>query len=133
MQRYTQYALLAVLVLAGPWAMSAADAQQTPQKSPFAPVEPPSYDPDLLKPPMLPPSSTKIDHDQSGKAKTKIPNRIGVGPGELQFNADRTGNIVAPHVGMDSGEASYLSATRPTQKQTPLPDYFGLKLSVPTR
>jgi hypothetical protein len=132
-----RWTLVAVLTLAGSWPFDALYAQQPPSTSPFAPVETPVLDPDVFKapPPMPNRDVGKPALDKSGKAapESKPLNQIDIGNSQLQFNANRTRDVVAPGVGIDSGETSNLSSTM-GPKQTPvLPDYFGLKLSTPTR
>lgn len=131
---FPRRSMYAVLMVAGASALSAAQAQT---QSPFAPIETPSYDPDLLKAPPPAPGqdSGKPGFDKSANPapKSALP-KIGVGGGELRLDANRTRDVVAPGVNIDSGETSNLSTTMPAQKQDQvLPDYFGLKLSVPTR
>jgi len=122
--------VLALGLLAG-----AAGAQQSP--SPFAPVETPSYDLDALKTPQAPPSNGvyKIN-PKSGETKPalEIPKGVDLGKSRLEFNAGRIRDVNAPGINIDSGETSNLSKVLPGQKQDRvLPDYFGLKLSTPTR
>ena len=63
----------------------------------------------------------------------KLPNQVELGKYQLKFNAGHTSDVV-PRTGLDSGETSNLSKVVPGQKtESVAPDYFGLKLSTPTR
>lgn len=132
-----QWALAALITLSGIFAGDLAFAQQAPAQSPFQPIEAPTLTPDMLKtPPAAPNADTggaTIDKSGKDQPALKLPNSVDLGKYELQFKAGRTRDITTRN-GLDSGETSNLSSTLPAQQQDrQLPDYFGLKLSAPTR
>ncbi len=138
MGRDMRWALAGLLVL-GWWPNGAAQAQQQPgtPASQFAPVATPMIDPDSLKTPKAPlrADPEKFKLDKSGKAATEleIPKGIDLGKFQLEFDAKHTTDITKPGLAIDSGETSNLSKVLPGQKKEPvLPDYFGLKLRIPT-
>ncbi len=119
----------------GCWPINAAQAQQP--ASPFAPVATPTLGPDALKIPLTPPHTdvNRFKPDGSAKAGTEwaIPKTIDLGSSKLDFDAKHTFEVTKPGVGVDSGELSNLSRVAPGRRQEPaLPDYFGLKLRIPT-
>jgi hypothetical protein len=134
MTRAARWMLAAVFALAASWPGGRACAQTT---SPFAPVETPAYDTAPAKNPKAAAPDTATtgklkQTDQSGSG-VKLPNKVELGKYQLQFNAGRTSDV-SPHTGYDSGETSNLSKVAPGQKEeSATPDYFGLKLSTPTR
>ena len=65
--------------------------------------------------------------DKDDAAKFKMPS-IDLGKGALQFDAGKTSDV-NPRTGFDSGE---MSKVTPGKNDNPTPDYFGLKLKVPT-
>ena len=57
-----------------------------------------------------------------------------VGKPRLDLDVRRTQDVTAPGLDIDSGERSNLSKVVPGQRPDQvLPDYFGLKLTAPTR
>jgi len=127
---------LAVIAALG--APNGAHAQQpAAPSSQFAPIEPPKFDPDLLKPPQaaLHTDADKFKMDKADNAAPgwTLPKGIDVGKYQLQFDANHTSAVTAPRMDMDSGESSNLSKIAPGRREEPvLPNYFGLKLSAPT-
>ena len=122
---------MAGLLAAGLW--TAAQAQQG---APYAPVATPALDPDLLKMPQAAPQAEpKSFNTQSDKYAPALgaPQGIQVGKSKLDFdikNSDPKNRGVVP----DSGSSSNLAKAMPGKKQDPtLPDYFGLKITTPTR
>jgi hypothetical protein len=126
-----------VLGVAAPGAIDAVRAQQAENaaSSPFAPIETPTLDPELLKPPKPAHDdrAVKVDTDKQDKAPSefKLPNRIDLGKSALEFNAGRTSDI-NPRTGFDSGEAANMQKIGPGKTERVTPDYFGLKLTTPT-
>jgi hypothetical protein len=131
--------IAAILLTLGCWSAGAAQAQQpAKQPSAFAPIESPNVDPDAFTNQRARPGmdANKVDTDKSGKAAPAlaIPKAIDLVGSHLGFEVDHTTARTAPGAATDSGETSNLSKTIPGQKQDGvLPDYFGLKLSTPTR
>jgi hypothetical protein len=127
---------LAIVVLAALWPAGRACAQNN-APSPFTPVETPTYDTAPAKTPKttVPDTGTaaKLKQTNQSGSGIKLPNKVELGKYQLQFNAGRTSDV-SPHTGYDSGETSNLSKVAPGQKEeSAAPDYFGLKLSTPTR
>jgi hypothetical protein len=115
---------------------NSAQADPMPTNS-FAPVETPKIDADLLKPPQTARQADidKFQTDRSDKAATRwtAPKVIDLGTYQLQFDANHTSAITAPHFDMDSGENANLSNLAPGKRnESILPNYFGFKLSAPT-
>ena len=108
-------------------------AQQNPP-SQFKPIVPTPIDPEALKmpKPALPadtaPPAPEADKDAA--AKLKAPS-IDLGKYDLKFDAGKTSDV-NPRTGFDSGETSNLSKVTPGKTEGVTPNYFGLKLSVPT-
>jgi hypothetical protein len=128
MERCMRWALAGLL--AG--GLATATQAQQPQ---YAPVPTPQIDPELLKTPQpaprTEPKPLKTDTGKDAPAAA-IPQGIDIGKSKLDVDVknDVTGRGIAP----DSGETSNLQKVMPGQKQEPvLPDYFGLKLTTPTR
>ncbi len=111
-----------VIALAAGWPAAAQQPSGTPP-SQFTPIAPPTIDLDSLKKPQDAPRPELV-----------IPKGIEPGKSPLEFDARQTRDVIAPRVSIDSGETSNLSKVLPGQKEeSPLPDYFGLKLTKPTR
>jgi hypothetical protein len=112
---------------------SAALAQQP---SPYAPVPTPQIDPSVLKVPVTPLAAGSATFapaiDDSATPKLKAP-AIELGKSQLEFDARQTKEVIAPSTSIDSGETSNLSKSRGEKHETVGPNYFGLKLSVPTK
>jgi hypothetical protein len=111
---------------------------QQPAASKFAPVETPAIDPAFLKTPQAAPASDgnkfKIERTDQAVPAVKIPKSIDLGTSHLELDARRAKDVGASGITPDSGETSNLSKIAPGQKQdSALPNYFGLKLSTPTR
>jgi hypothetical protein len=133
MTRVARWTLAFALAAAWPCGHVLAQTGQ----SPFAPVETPAYSPEPAKSP----KAAAPDGADAAKLKTpdqpasgaKLPNQVELGKYKLQFNAGHTSDVV-PRTGLDSGETSNLSKVAPGRKEeSAAPDYFGLKLSTPTR
>lgn len=129
-------ALICAIGLIGLLRIETSHAQQAATStSPFTPVETPTLDPDALKTaPSAPNAKVRSNLDKPGddQPKLKAPS-VDLGKYELQFNAGHTSDI-NPRTGFDSGETSNISKIRPGQRSdSALPDYFGLKLTAPTR
>lgn len=103
----------------------------------FAPVATPTIDPDWLKVPNAAAGTDayKFKLDKTGPAAQPpaIPKGFDLGNYQFNFDTRHTRDVVAPGMATDSGEKSNLSKVAPGPKQNSvLPNYFGLKLSVPT-
>ena len=133
MTRAVRWTLACALAAAWPCGHALAQTAQ----SPFAPVETPSYDSEAAKTPKtaVPDSAgaAKLKKPDQAASGAKLPNQVELGKYQLKFNAGHTSDVV-PRTGLDSGETSNLSKVVPGQKtESVAPDYFGLKLSTPTR
>jgi hypothetical protein len=131
--------ILAVLLMLG-WIAGLARAQSKPATDPsiFTPVETPTVNLDQWKTYQERPRADafKIKPHESGKSQMALPfpKSIDLGTSKLEFDADRTRNVNVPGVATDSGETSNLSSVLQSRKQDRMqPNYFGLKLSTPTR
>jgi hypothetical protein len=131
MTRRTRWALVG-LIMAAPYGVGTAIAQQsaTQASSPFKPIKAPSLDPDIYKAPPKGDGPTL----KSGKEQQKPfrPNRIEVGKYQIELNAGHAKDF-ASGTGPISGGSADPSAPNPTQnnKNSVVPDYFGLKVSTP--
>ncbi len=133
MIRFVDRVTIILLVLTG-WtgAGTAQPAGSPPSKS--APA--PKLDPEALR---IPDSvrdtdvnKFKADKTQKTPPQLGLPNKVDLGKYDLEFKAQHS-NEVNPRTGFDSGEKSNLSnSSVGRQSDTPLPNYFGLKLSTPT-
>lgn len=107
-------------------------AQQYPP-SHFKPVVPTPIDPGALKLPKpgFPDDAPKTpDRGKDAPARLKTPS-VNLGKYDLQLDAGKTSDV-NPRTGLDSGETSNLSKVTRGRSEGVAPDYFGLKLSVPT-
>jgi hypothetical protein len=117
--------------------VSAAHAQQTAPGPPsqFQPVTPPTLDADALKAPKPALKSETAAPKLAPRTSDTPPKltapSIGLGKYDLQFEAGKTSDV-NPRTGFDSGETSNLSKVTPGRPEGVAPDYFGLKLKVPT-
>ena len=132
MTRRTRWALVG-LIMAAPYGVSTAIAQQsaTQASSPFKPIKAPSLDPDIYKAP--PKAGAEQPILKSGKQpKAKPLNRIEVGKYQLELNAGHAKDFSGTG-GPISGQSADPSSPNPTQnnKNSAVPDYFGLKVSTP--
>ncbi len=133
MIRFVGRVTIILLILAG-WtgASNAQPADSPPSKS--APAS--KIDPEALK---IPDSvrdadanKFKADKMQKMPPQPSLPSKVDLGKYDLEFKAQHS-NEVNPRTGFDSGEKSNLSnSSIGRQPDTPLPNYFGLKLSTPT-
>jgi hypothetical protein len=102
-------------------------AQQTPAIQPKIDLDTPK----------TPQSAPLPDTDKFKPAKTpqlEGPQGIDAGKPRLDLDVRRTQDVTAPGLDIDSGERSNLSKVVPGQRPDQvLPDYFGLKLTAPTR
>jgi hypothetical protein len=130
-QRHTKsrqwnFSLAAMLVAFGCGTACMVHAQET---------TPPAIDADALKMPKPagPAAAVPVPNDSSKEvpAKLKAPS-IDLGKYDLKLDAGKTSDVV-PRTGFDSGETSNLSKSTGGKTETVTPDYFGLKLSVPTK
>jgi hypothetical protein len=109
----------------------AGNAQSTGSRPSSAPT--PRLDAETLK---IPGSSHAADADLSKTQKTlpppSLPTKLDIGKYDLEFRAQRSSDV-NPRTGLDSGEKSNLSnSSLGRQRDSAVPDYFGLKLSTPT-
>jgi hypothetical protein len=106
-------------------------AQQYPP-SQFQPVAPTPIDPEALKMPKLglPGDTHEADSSKDAPARLKAPS-VNFGKYDLQLDAGKTRDV-NPRTGLDSGETSNLSTVTRDRSEGVTPDYFGLKLTVPT-
>ena len=96
---------------------------------------PPAIDADALKlpKPAAPAEAVHTPHDSNKETAPKFTApSIDLGKYDLQLDAGKTSDI-NPRTGFDSGETSNLSKVTPGKTDKVTPDYFGLKLSVPTK
>ncbi len=132
--------LLYASVIITIWAVASAggaSAQNASKSSTFAPVPTPTLDPDVLKIPdsVRESEATKFKPSNNDKAlpPPSAPNKVDLGTYDLEFKAGQTSDV-NPRTGFDSGEKSNLSnSSLGTKSDSVLPDYFGLKLSRPTK
>jgi len=131
-------AVVAVLcVVAVTATVSVAHAQQTAQSpsSQFQPVTPPTLDPDVLKTPTPDVKSETAAPKLAPKTNDTPPKltapSVNLGKYDLQFEAGKTSDV-NPRTGFDSGETSTCRKVTPGRSEGVTPDYFGLKLKVPT-
>lgn len=124
----TVVAVLALLAGSAPCAY----AQQPQPASPFKPLDTPPLDPKALQaPPDASADLPKAKAPDDGGSKFKAPS-VGLGKFDLKFKAGNTSDVT-PRQGFDSGEISNVEKIRPSRSESPTPDYFGLKLTAPTR
>jgi hypothetical protein len=126
------------LAALGMLAANAAHAQTTAESKIFAPISPPTFDADLLKTPQAaaPPDAASLKIEKSGNAAPapSLPKGFDLGKYQLEFDSKNSRDAAKSGLVTDSGETANLSKLVPGQKQDPvLPNYFGLKLSAPTR
>jgi len=123
-------------IFAGLMAVGLSTASMAQQAtSPYAPVETPTINPEMLKTPQpaleSEPKKLKTNLDTDAPALT-APKGIDIGKSKLDIdvkNSDATKRGLVP----DSGETSNLTKSAPGLKRDPtLPDYFGLKITAPT-
>jgi hypothetical protein len=131
MMRYACRAGFVVLVLAG-WT-GAGNAQSTGNQSSKSV---PKLDAEALKIPdsVRDADANKFKADKTQKALPQpgLPSKVDLGKYDLEFKAQHS-DEVNPRTGFDSGEKSNLSnSSIGRQSESPLPNYFGLKLSTPT-
>lgn len=124
------FVVAAFFALLGLSAAGPLCAEQSPQSRPKAPV----LDADALT---MPKAGSAADHaHSSGDRETEAAPKLkapsfDLGKYDLQFNAGKTSEV-NPRTGFDSGEASNLSKINRGKSEGAAPDYFGLKLKVPT-
>jgi len=82
----------------------------------------------------LPPSALGMEEDNSkpaepdeDKADVKIPDHIKFGDNTLHFDTKRKDPI--PHVGIEANDQPVINKATPDE--SPLPRYFGLRLTTP--
>jgi hypothetical protein len=118
-----------------PASMSAPRTVVAP--STFAPIATPRLDPSMLKIPEGARESSaakyKIDKPDKALPAPSLPNKVDLGKYDLEFKTGHSSDI-NPRTGLDSGENTNLSNSSLAHKQgSALPDYFGFKLSAPTK
>jgi hypothetical protein len=128
--------VVAALFLAVTVPNDPAHAEQT-SSSQFAPVTTPGFDVNALKTPRAPAPTEvgklKNDRQAASPSGFELPKGMDVGSYKLDFNANHTTAVTAPHMNMDSGETANLSNMAPGKRnESVLPNYFGFKLSAPT-
>ena len=114
-----------------------ASAQQpAATSSPFAPVPTPEFDLALPKTPKTRPYDTgrfKIDRDSKDAPAAALPKSIDFGSSHLQFLARHSSDVNKADLPVENGITGNLSTIIPGQRQeTPMPNFFGLRLSTPT-
>lgn len=111
--------------------------QPAATSSPFAPVPTPEFDLTLPKAPTTQPYDTgkfKIDRDSRNAPAAALPKSIELGNSHLQFLAKRSSDVNKADLPVENGITGNLSTIIPGQRQeTPMPNFFGLRLSTPTR
>jgi hypothetical protein len=131
-------ALLAILTISTGAVPITAVAQQPDSQatSKFAPIKAPSLTPDMLKAPAEsldtgnpPPKLKSSDKDLPAP---KLPTDVNLGKYDLKFQAGQTSDVT-PRTGFDSGELANIESILPGKPESVVPNYFGLKLSAPTR
>lgn len=121
---FGNFVFAAVFAVFGCGALSPVHAQQ-----------PPTIDADALKLPKAtaPAEAAHTPNDGNKEAAPKFTApSVNLGQFDLKFDAGKTSDVV-PRTGFDSGETSNLSKTTGGKPDKVTPDYFGLKLSVPTK
>jgi hypothetical protein len=94
----------------------------------------PAIDADALKLPKstAPAAAVQLPNDSNKEAPAKLKTpSIDLGNYDLKLDAGKTSDV-NPRTGFDSGETSNLSKINRGKQDSVAPDYFGLKLSVPT-
>ena len=122
------FVLAALIVAYGCGAVGRVHAQQPTQ-------QPPAIDANALKLPKpgAPPEAVHVPHNSNKEEPTKLKApSIDLGNYDLKLDAGKASDI-NPRTGFDSGETSNLSKVVPGKAEKVTPDYFGLKLSVPTK
>lgn len=131
MMHFLTYAAIAGFALAG----LSGDGNAQSTGNPPSSVRTPQLDADALK---VPDSARGADADKIvGKTPKPLPppglpSKVDLGRYDLDFKAQRSSDV-NPRTGFDSGEKSNLSnSLLGRQRDSAMPDYFGLKLSTPT-
>jgi len=113
-----------------------ASAQQ-PASSPFAPVPTPEFDLTVPRAPKTQPydsSKFKIDRDSKDAPAAALPKSIELGNSHLQFRALHSSDVNKADLPVENGITGNLSTIIPGQRQeTTMPNFFGFRLSTPTR
>jgi len=132
----------AAIAISAWWLCAAAHAQAMPE-NPAAPASQFNYDAfkvpystptyDVAPPPGKfsdrKPDFRKTDPDGAG-SQIALPNKMDLGKYQLELNVKRNDANSRPQI--DSGETANINSTMPQQKQSPVPNYFGLTLTAPT-
>lgn len=127
--------VIAGLVAIGCWGVALAQ-QPAATSSPFAPVPAPEFD---LALPQTPKTHTydsgkfKIDRDSKETPAVALPKSIDLGNSHLQFQAMHSSDVNKADLPVENGITGNLSTIIPGQRQeTPMPNFFGFRLSTPT-
>jgi hypothetical protein len=116
--------------------LDAASAQQPVESTAkVAPAKTPKLDAEALRIPDTIHDTRAKPIAKSSKAAPapNLPNKFDLGAYDLEFKASHSKDV-NPRTGFDSGEKANLSNSTQGRRNDPaLPDYFGLKLSAPTR
>lgn len=127
---------IAGLMAIGCWSVASAQQPAT-TSSPFAPVPTPEFDLDLPKAAKTQPDHAgkfKVDKDSKEAPAVALPKGIDLGKSHLQFQARHSSDINKEDLPVENGITGNLSTIIPGQRQeTVMPNFFGLRLSTPTR
>ena len=103
----------------------------------FAPVPTPEFDLGSPKTPKTQPdhaSKFKVDRDSKETPAVALPNGVDLGKSHLQFQARHSSDVNKEGLPVENGITGNLSTIIPGQRQeTAMPNFFGLRLSTPTR
>jgi hypothetical protein len=127
---------IAGLMAIGCWSVASAQ-QPAATSSPFAPVPTPEFDLDAQKTPKPRPydaNKFEVNKDSKEAPAMALPNGIDLGKSHLQFQARHSSEVNQADLPVENGLTGNLSTIIPGQRQeTVMPNFFGLKLSTPTR
>jgi hypothetical protein len=127
---------IAGLMAIGCWSVASAQ-QPAATSSPFAPVPTPEFDLGSPKTPKTQPdhaSKFKVDRDSKETPAAAPPKGIDLGKSHVEFQAKHSSDVNKEGLPVENGITGNLSTVIPGQRQeTVMPNFFGLRLSTPTR